>query len=996
MKKIFPALLSVLLLAVLTLHGQELEITGKIISAADGGPLPGVMVQLKGTSLGTRSDSGGLYNIKAARGSVLTFLLLGFTGKEVVVGQEKVIDIALKEDKETLSEVVVIGYGTRLREDLTGSIARITAGELEDIPLQSFETALQGRASGVFMNSGSGKLGQGISIRIRGYSSISASNQPLFVIDGIPVISRALETLTGEADNPLATINPHDIISIEVLKDASAAAIYGSRAAGGVILVTTRQGKAGKTRVNVSLRTGISNPTHEREFLDAGQYRELLSESINNASWLGGASPQEVWEMAAGTDDWTSDYNSDWAGASFRQGNLNEANISLSGGNEKTMFYLSSGYNDQKGILNANRFNRANVLANLAHAINDKIKLGLKLSLSKSTNYRVPDDNAFANPMQLNAIPPIQPVRDPETGEYNPFTYYDNNLRNIAGSNTVGKQFRSLNGLDLSYELLPGLTWRSDFSLDFVQLEEDLYRSENTTEGAPTGYGYNSQTRVSNFNTDHTLTYSRDFNERHKLEALGGFSYQEVSSFRTSTEGKGFPNAQFKRIASASVITGGLTEESGYNFVSWFARANYKFDDRYLLGASARVDGSSRFGEDNRFGIFPSVSAGWIVTRENFLQRAGALSFLKLRASYGVTGNSEIDNFASRSLWSALPYADQAGIIFDQIGVRSLSWEKNKQFDAGIDFGLLNNRITGEVDYFIKRSNGLLLDFQLPGTSGFTVITKNVGAMENRGWELALTSNNLVKDFKWSTTFNISTYRNRVLDMNGTVINPESTTMGKVAEGKPFGFFYGMKYAGVNPANGNARYFEEDGTLSDQDEHSGYEQMVGNPHPDFYGGVGNSFSYKGFDLDILAQFVYGNDIYNMAGIYQSVNGNGMDNQTSDQMDYWREPGDVTDIPQPRFGESNGARKSSRWVEDGSYLRIKNVALGYNIPSGFLERYKIGSVRIYLSAQNLFTLTGYSGYDPEVNSYAVNDTNLGHDFYTPPQLRTIAFGINIGL
>ncbi|HYH56344.1 MAG TPA: SusC/RagA family TonB-linked outer membrane protein, partial [Anseongella sp.] len=753
-------------------------------------------------------------------------------------------------------------------------------------------------------------------------------------------------------------------------------------------------GRAGKTRVSVDLRTGISDPTRQRDFLNAGQYRELFSEAVGNAGWLQGATPQQVWESYIGTDDWTQDHDTDWAAESFQQGNVNEANISLSGGNEKTMVYLSSGYNDQKGILNANRYNRANVLANLDHSISKKIKLGLKLSLSKSTNYRLPDDNAFANPIQLNAIPPIQPVIDPETGEYNPYTFYDNNLRNIEGTSSISKQFRSLNGLDLSYEVIPGLFWRSDFSLDFVQLAEDLYWSENTTDGAPTGYGYNNQTRVSNFNTNHTLSYSRVFEDRHDLQILGGFSYQEASSFRTATEGRGFPNAQFKRIASASVVTDGLTEEDGYNFVSFFARANYKFNDRYLLGASARVDGSSRFGKDNRFGVFPAVSAGWILSREGFLDGSGM--FLKLRASYGITGNSEIDNFASRSLWSSLPYADQAGIVFDQIGVDALSWEKNKQFDLGLDFGFAANRITGEIDYFNKRSDGLLLDFQLPGTNGFTVITKNVGSMENKGWEFGLTSDNLVREFKWTTTFNISTYRNKVLDMNGTVINPDNMSMGKVEAGKPFGYFYGRKYAGVNPENGNARYFEEDGTMADQGDHSGYEQMVGNPHPDFYGGFGNRFSYKGFDLDILAQFVYGNDIYNMAGVYQSVNGNGFDNQTADQMDYWRKPGDVTDIPQPRLGESNGAGKSSRWVEKGSYLRIKNVVLGYNLPSGILERHRIAGARIYISAQNLITITGYSGYDPEVNSYIVDDVHVGHDFYTAPQLRTIALGINVDL
>ncbi|NEU10339.1 TonB-dependent receptor [Flavihumibacter sp. R14] len=988
MKKILLLFL-VLELFLNTSFAQNRTISGKVIAATDGLPLPGVTVTVKGSSIGTQTDAAGLFQLNVpSSSSTLVFKYIGFKILELPVSSGT-INATMEEDQRQLSEVVVVGYGTQTRQDVTGSISSIKAKDIANLPLPTFETALQGRAAGVFINSGSGKLGQAINIRIRGISSVSASNQPLFVIDGQPVISQSLGSAT-EPDNPLSSIAPEDIQSIDVLKDASAAAIYGSRAANGVILVTTKSGTQGKSSVSVGYYTGFSKPTRKQEFLNAAQYKELFGEAATNM----GYDPAEEFEAESGTTDWNENYDTNWADQAFQDGAISQYNVSLNGGDSKTRFLLSGGYSDQKGIIAGNKLNRANGRINLDHSIASNLKVGLNLSLNKTMNYRVPSDNAFTNPLQLNAIPSIHPLTDPTSGLLNRGTLYYNNLIDLVEASNQSKQFRSLSNAFLDWNIAPSLKFRSEFGFDIVQLEEEQFNGRETLDGAPTGVAFNNQVRASSYNTNNVLSYVKRIN-RHSIELLGGFSYQESRSFETSSTGQAFPSDKFTKIASAAIISGGNSSETGFSFLSYFARANYKFNDRYLLGASVRMDGSSRFGSDNQYGTFPAVSAGWIVSQENFLSDSKVVSFLKLRASYGTTGNAEIGNFASRTLYGASPYADQSGIVFSQLGRPDLRWEKTDQLDLGVDFALLNNRISVELDYFDKQTSDLLLNLPLPATNGFTVITKNLGSLENKGFEASLSTQNLVGEFKWSTNFNISTYKNKVTNLNGSTIDGGSRQLGRISEGEPYGYFYAPKYAGVNSANGNAQYYEEDGSIVDQDDFSGYSQKVGDPNPEFIGGLGNRFSYKSFDLDVQTQFVSGNDLYNIAGFFQSVNGDYFDNQTVDQLTRWRNPGDVTRVPQARLYEGNGALKSSRWVQDGSYLRVKHVVLGYNLPKSFVSRAKMQNARIYLAAQNLFTFTNYTGYDPEVNATYTGNVNLGHDFYTPPQARTITFGINMG-
>jgi TonB-linked SusC/RagA family outer membrane protein len=940
--------------------------------------------------VGTISGPDGAFSLSVPE-SAKTLIIsgVGFETQEVTISGGP-ISISMKSgETRSLNEVIVTGYGSKIKKDITSSISKVSSKEFNNLPLPSFEQALQGRASGVFINSGSGKLGQGLNIRVRGISSISANQQPFVVVDGVPIVSQALGTNT-EPDNPLATINPDDIESIEVLKDAASAAIYGSRASNGVLLITTKSGKQGKTKVNAGFFTGWSEPTKKNKFLNAAQYRELFTAAAENMGYVAA----DEFASETGTDDWNSNNDVNWADEAFQKGYVRQYNASVTGGDARTKFLVSASYNDQKGIVLANRLNRGTFRINIDHTINSIFKIGTNISLNKSNNYSVPSDNAFSNPIQLNAIPPLHPLRDAD-GKYNSATLYYNNLIEREDNNeTLNKTFRSISNAYAEISFNDYLHFRTQIGIDWNNLQENQFLGRRTLDGAPDGYSYNNQVTASVLTNTNTLTFNKDFGGNHSLDALAGIEYQKGQTSGANVTGLAFPNDKFTKIASAAIISAGSSTETGFRFLSYFTRANYKLKDRYLFGASFRVDGSSRFGTNNRYGAFPAVSAGWIISEESFLNNSNTISFLKLRASYGVTGNAEIGNFGARSLYQAAAYANISGLITSQIGDEKLKWENTNQFDIGLDFGLFKNRVSGEVDFFYKKTKDLLLNVPTPATNGYTSITKNVGDMNNKGIEVVLNGTILTGQFKWTSSVNVSTYRNEVTRLVSPV-SPTGRTLGRLFVGAPFGQFYGKKYMGVDPANGDALYMGTDGKGTN-DYAAAPDTVLGNPNPDFYGGWNNRFSYKGFDLDVQCQFVKGGDIYNIAGFFQSVNGDYFDNQTTDQMAYWKNPGDITDIPQPRLYEGNGAGKSSRWVQDGSYFRVKSINLGYNFSKNVLRSLKMESARIYISANNLFTFTKYKGYDPEVNATYIANVNLGHDFYTPPQARTISIGINIGL
>lgn len=1003
-----------------TSYAQERVISGKV-TAEDGSAVPGVNVLVKGTTSGTVTDVNGNYTLSAAaNATTLVFSFIGYTTIETEIAGRSTVDIQLAQDVKQLSEVVVVGYGTQIKQDLTGNIARVNSEDLQNQPVVTFEQSVQGRAAGVFIENGNGKLGQGMKMRIRGSSSVSAGNQPLYVIDGIPVTSQS-QASTNANTNPLVDINPNDIESIDILKDASASAIYGSRAANGVVLITTKRGKTGRTTFGLNLQTGFSEETNRREFLNTKEYVELLREAgkysgeiayVESRLTRNGAGDPASWQDPS-ADGYVS---TDWQDQIFRKGKVNQFDLSASGGNEKTRFFASLSYSDQEGILVSNRLDRASARLNLDQKATDKLSFGLNFSLSRTRNFRLSDDNAFSTPMQIVALMPVTPVIDPRTGlvsgALSPDTgipngnypLYYNPLLDINYGERETSVFRNLATIYASYDITRHLTFKSEFGYDLLNQHEERYFGKETSRntGYPNGWGTDGWTRVFNYTTNNFFMYTNTINDKHTYDIVVGTSYQESSRDFANTEGQQFPSNSYKELVSAASITAGTSRESRFSFLSYFARANFKFSNRYLIGISGRVDGSSRFGAGNKYGFFPAASAGWILSEESFLADNTIIEFLKLRASYGITGNAEIDNFASRGLYSGDGgVAGVPGQRPTQLANPDLKWEQTSQFDIGFDFGFFNNRVNGEVDYYIKKTQDLLLDVNLPGNSGFATQTQNIGELENKGIELVVNTENLVGDFRWSTSFNIARNRNKVTNLNGQVI--EGDFLSRAVEGEPIGIFYGPKYAGVDPANGDALYYKEDadGTLvTTNDINEAKLMKIGDPNPDYIAGITNTFSYKNFDLSILFQGVFGNDVYNGGGKFMSANGDFLDNQTKDQLRRWQNPGDVTDVPQARLFGANGTGESSRYVSDATYVRIKNITLGYNLPAAMVSKIRFTKIRLYVSALNLLTFTDYEGWDPEVNSdtytsgadQSSNNINQGIDFYSAPQAKTITFGL----
>ncbi len=1032
MKKILLSIFILLLVSSFS-FAQSKSVKGKVTAVSDGISLPGVSISVKGnSSVGTQSDAQGLFQLSVAENATtLVFKYIGYKTKEVAI-TSSALNVQLEEDQKQLSEVVVVGYGTQIKRDLTGSVAQVNAKALENVPVTSFESALQGKAAGVFVESQNGKVGQGIKIRVRGSASVSAGNEPLYVVDGIVITSTNLSS-TSASTNPLADLNTNDIESIEVLKDASAAAIYGARASNGVVLITTKKGKAGQSKINFSAFGGVSSPTGHREFLNSEQYVQITRRAAMGAAnqdYLAGYydTPEDAEadyssyvesrltrNSAGNTDYETFKVNTDWESLAFQDNpTIQQYDLNFTGGNDKTTFFISGQYLNQDGIIVANGYKRYSGRINLTHQANNFIDLGLNLNISNSVNNRVSNDNAFSTPIQIVALPPITPLIDPRTnllsgslpGQATNYPLYYNPLLSVDNAFYKTKVYRNIGKIFANIKLVEDLKFTSDFSVDNLNQNEENYYGTLTfrNTGVRNGSGYNAADFVLNLNTNNFLSYNKSFGTKHNLDAVVGTSYQKQTLQQNSATGEEFPSDSYKKIASAASFTSAYSGETSFSFLSYFARGNYKFDNKYLVSFSARYDGSSRFGSANRYGFFPAGSLGWIMSEENFIKNIEAISFLKLRASYGLTGNSEIGNFASRGLYSGNgSYGGLAGQIPSQIENPDLSWEETAQLDLGLDFGIIKNRVNGSFDYYDKKTNGLLLNVPVPETTGFATYTKNVGKLTNKGFEVSLNSENFTGSFGWSTSISFANNSNKITDLGGQQLGTNFINYG--IEGQSIGVFYLPEYAGVDPANGDALYYlntkNADGTFdrgTTNNVNSAERIFAGNPNPKYIYGFNNNFSFKGIDLTVFFQGVSGNKIFNAGGQYMSASAsNGFDNQTTDQIAYWDKPGDITDVPEPRLFYANGTENSSRYLSDGSYLRLKTLTLGYNLPSSLTQKLKLSKLRIYATGQNLATFTKYKGWDPEVNAdYQSSNINQGVDFYSAPQAKVISFGINIGL
>ncbi len=1039
MSKLYGLLVGLLFLG-LSVSAQTRVVAGKVIDSRDGSGLTGVTVAVKNGTVNTQTTTDGTFSITVPQSAtVLVFSYVGYQTVEQAISND--MTVSLQTAEKALNEVIVVGYGTRTRRDVTGSVAKVSAREIANTPATSFENAIQGRAAGVFVEQENGKVGQGIKMRIRGASSVTAGNEPLYIIDGIPVINANLST-NGARTNPMADINMNDIESIEILKDASAAAIYGSRASNGVVLITTKRGRAGKSKIEVGFFTGWQSPTRKRKFMNAEQYVNFFLDAAERGARyefklyedyynsIGVTLEDNIADFisitegrfnrySAGNEDWrTYKTNTNWEDQAFQDAPITQGDINISGGNDKTTFYIGGQVLDQKGIMIANSFKRYSARLNLDHKVREYLNIGMNLSFMRSLNQRISNDNAFSNPLQAVALSPITPVIDPRTGllsgELDPVTgrpntnypVYYNPLLNAKGVDYNTVVYRTIGNVYGDLKLAKGLSFRSEFGVDQLNSTEEGYYSPITVRnvGAPQGLGFYTADGILNLNTNNFFRYATTVSDDHSIDATLGTSFQDQKWSNAYLEAEQFPSVAYRKLESASSKTDASTSETRFTMLSYFARANYKFKDRYLLSLSGRYDGSSRFGINNRWGFFPAASAGWIISEEDFFQ-SNLVSFLKLKASYGLTGNAEIGNFASLGLWTGdAAYGGVPGQAPTQLSNPDLKWETSVGFDGGVEVGLWNGRVSVELDYYVRNTRDLLLLVNVPGTSGFASQMRNIGKLNNKGIEVVLNTENInTKDFRWTSNFNFSANRNKITDLDGQELG--TGNYNRAREGYAIGVFVAREFAGADPNNGDALYYKNtlksDGSrdrTTTNDYNEAEEVVIGNPNPDFIYGFRNVFTFSGIEVDVLLQGVYGNDIYDGGGqYYSSAGSNGYDNQTLDQLNAWKQPGDKTMVPEARLFYANGTDPSSRYILDGSYMRVKSLSVAYTIPTAITTRWGLDRLRIYAKAQNLFTFTDYKGWDPEVNAdYQAGNINQGVDFYSAPQIKSIVFGVNIGL
>jgi TonB-linked SusC/RagA family outer membrane protein len=985
-----------------------ITVTGVVKS--NGTPLPGVTVTVKGATGGTVTDQAGKFVIKVNDGdNVLVFSMIGFIKKEVTVGSNPILVVELTEELQALNEVVVIGYGTQRRGDLTSSISSVKGADIANVPVTNLDAALQGKIAGVQVVQNSGSPGDETYIRIRGNGSLFGENRPLYVIDGVPMnnIPAGVSPLGGDGQRITATndINPNDIESIDVLKDAAATAIYGSRAANGVILITTKKGKPGKTKFNLSAYTGLAEITKRLPLLDASQYVDLISQERVNANL-----PVDPTIVKTGT-------NTNWQDAIFRRAPISEYNMSLSGGDNKMSHYISFGYLDQTGtIVGLQHFNRLNGRISFDFMATDKLKIGASVNGTHSVNNRM--DNNFSGASVLaNAL-----IMNPNFPIYNADgTYYYDANRRAVNPVMLANSLRFLSVVDRyvgniygEYAITGNLKFKTSFGMDNQGIQDDRYQSVVVNGNNPASGFADYFTQLLWLN-ENTLTYTPKLKGKNNLSAVIGESAQVTNIRRIGAGGNTSATDLIQSISGFTNRTEASDYRSTSGLLSYFGRVNYNYDNRYLVQAAARIDGSSRFGDNQKYGYFPTISGAWRVSSESFMKKQHFIDDLKLRGSIGVSGSQEGlgNDFPSLATYAiGTNYGNEPGISASALSNRDLSWEATTQTNLGLDLSFLNSRVNITVDAYRKVTNKLIFKLELPFTSGFTRTNgANIGQLTNQGIDISLGTDNIRGKFTWSTNYNMSFNRNKITDLPEIVYGDPSssdfteslpglygttlpTSIYRV--GESVGSFFGYKNKGVDPVTGNFTYQDMTG---DNKITAADRVIIGNALPKFTGGFTNNFSYKGFDLSVFFYFSYGNQVYNQTrAIMERMVG--YNNGDANTLRRWTPTNVNTDVPKAVFNDpvlpnsvTNGDM-SQRWVEDGSFIRLKNITLNYNIPPTFLKKMKLSSVRVFISGQNLALWTKYSGYDPESQNQSVKNSQLGIDYATQPQPRTLSAGINV--
>ncbi|MBN8682904.1 MAG: TonB-dependent receptor [Chitinophagales bacterium] len=953
------------------------QVSGKVTDPS-GEPLIGVTVALKGTTMGVSTDFDGNFQIKAPSDGILMFSYVGYTAREIPIAGQSNLSVVLEEDNRTLEQVVVVGYGTQKKKDLTTAVVVIDEKDIRDRPMVSAAEALQGKAAGVQVVQPSGKPGNDIAVRVRGATSVLAGNEPLYVVDGVPTTD-------------IRGLNPADIESMSVLKDASSAAIYGARAANGVVLISTKRGKDGSSKITLSAYYGVSNLRKNIETLTTKKYRELIDEIIPGAL------------------DPAATAFTDWQQETFGWGNNQSVQLAFSGGTEKMRYHISTNYLNNEGIVKPARFDRYSLRLNLDNQATNWLKVGTNVNVLRSRTLNTPDNASSGRGgvimSALNTPPFLKIYKNDGSGQYDPNPFqpsWENPVAYMFGPEQEANDTRLFGNINAEATVFEGFTLKTNLGVDMNAHQWDYYLDPFRTNFGrnQNGFGQADKSNTSAWLWENTAGYKTGFGGNN-LSFLVGSSIQQSRWSDAFLSGNDFPaNTSVTTLNAANSISGS-TDVQEWSIASFFGRVQYDFNSKYLFTATVRRDGSSKLA--HHWGTMPSFSAGWRISEESFMRNFKNINDLKLRLGWGKNGNQEgIPNYARyglisyyrRAATNPLSGPAEAQVTY---GNPDLRWETTTQSNIGIDLSMYNGRIIFTADAYLKKTEDVLLNVQLSNSLPITSIQTNAGAIENRGLDFNLSTVNTTEALKWRTDFNISFNRNKVTDLQYTNvyyfgrIYSNNQEVAIVKEGLPLGSFFGYVSEGVNPETGNLKYKDvnENGIFDPGDR-----TVIGDANPDFIFGLTNTLSWRRFDLNCFFQGSYGNDVYNatridLEGMFDSKN------QSTAVLRRWTPNNRNTDIPRAVGGGNvDNVRNSTRFVEDGSYLRLKSITLTYNLNPERLKRLGISKFALYTTGQNLLTFTKYSGFDPEVNAFGLSATELGVDYGTYPQARTLTVGLNV--
>ena len=1007
---------------------QSGSLTGQVTDSESGETVPGANILITELERGAVTDVDGNYEIANVPAGTynLTASFVGYrTYRESVsiqAGQETVVNIELRVGAVGLDEVVVSGYAPTTKRELAGSISSVSSKDIQDVPLQNTESLLQGRAAGVRVTTTSGNPGGAFRVNIRGTGSINAASEPLYIVDGVQI---SFSNQSGQTStSPLNAINPSDIESIEVLKDASSAAIYGSQASAGVVIITTKRGQEGRTRITARAERGVRSLDPRVDYINGSQYLDYLGEaSAINA----GFSPanQETFQDAFNTQRdayenffinsvFGADPNSpegspqlaetNWQDIIYTDGVSSKYNISASGGDDQTAFYVSGGYEDTEGTAFDTDFTALRVRSNLDHKISDQVSGSLNLNLSRTTQFGVCQDGNFINcPVSQAMFEPIFSFPYLADGSYNPNTRFGLGNNPVAVRDEVDRNvavFQIVSNANLTYRPTNWLSFSGLVGIDYRNTQDERFDSP-IVRPAQGGFLNFANRNLNNITMNLTANGRKTFDNVHNVSGFIGTEYRRRYSENQFVTGEGFPGTFFKVLSASSTPTTAAGTNTEWRLGSYFGNAKYNYDEKYYVSVTARYDGHSRFGANTRWGFFPSIQGAWLMSEEDFFN-VDFISELKLRAGYGTTGNSSIGDFSARGLYSTVgSYLGATALTPTQLANVNLSWEEAVEVNVGVDFEALDGRLSGSIDVYQKDNNELLLARPLPGDSGFGAITENIGSVRNEGIEFEINSVNLnTSDFLWSTRFNIAFTSNEILELpDGEDINPNSTTQS-LRIGEAIGAIQVPKWAGVNPADGRPMWYDIDGNITYNPEQSVDAVDYNNGIENTVGGFGNRLSYKGITLDAFLQFSFGQWALASSDYYFTRTPDFRMNLEEQVLERWKQPGDITWVPRAvesgnDFTETANFRTQlgTNSFNNASYIRLKNVSLSYSLPGAVTDRLGIGNIRVFATGINLLTWTAWPWYDPEI-AFSPTDifTNVSAASY--PTERQVNAGIEI--